>query len=45
VLVFLTKLIGEVGQKYSESDLKNWVWEHLKSGQVKNYCIVLKDHE
>ncbi|CAK5010740.1 unnamed protein product [Meloidogyne enterolobii] len=34
VLVFLTKLVGEVGHDYSEEELKRWVWDHLKSGKV-----------
>jgi citrate synthase len=34
VLVFLTKLIGEVGHSYTEKDLRDWIWNHLKSGQV-----------
>uniref|UniRef100_A0A915M9A2 Citrate synthase n=1 Tax=Meloidogyne javanica TaxID=6303 RepID=A0A915M9A2_MELJA len=34
VLVFLTKLVGEVGHDYTEEELKRWVWDHLKSGKV-----------
>lgn len=34
VLVFLTKMIGELGHGYNEEGLKKWVWDHLKSGQV-----------
>jgi len=34
VLVFLTKLIKDVGQNYTEKELRDWIWNHLKSGQV-----------
>jgi citrate synthase len=34
VLVFLTKLRGELGPNYTEKDLRDWIWNHLKSGQV-----------
>uniref|UniRef100_A0A7E4W0S8 Citrate synthase n=1 Tax=Panagrellus redivivus TaxID=6233 RepID=A0A7E4W0S8_PANRE len=34
VLVFLTKLVGDVGHDYTEKQLRDWVWNHLKSGQV-----------
>jgi len=34
VLVFLTKLIGDLGHDYTEKSLREWVWNHLKSGQV-----------
>jgi citrate synthase len=34
VLVFLSKLSKELGDKYKVDDLKKWVWNHLKSGQV-----------
>ncbi|CAD5213285.1 unnamed protein product [Bursaphelenchus okinawaensis] len=34
VLIFLKKLIGEVGEDYNEHKLKDWIWNHLKSGQV-----------
>jgi len=34
VLVFLTKLIADVGKNYSEKELRDWIWNHLKSGQV-----------
>jgi len=34
VLVFLKKLIAAVGDNYTEQSLKDWIWNHLKSGQV-----------
>ncbi|CAA83004.1 putative citrate synthase, mitochondrial [Caenorhabditis elegans] len=34
VLVFLNKIVGEIGFNYTEEQLKEWVWKHLKSGQV-----------
>ncbi|KAL3094790.1 hypothetical protein niasHS_006085 [Heterodera schachtii] len=34
VLVFLTKMVADIGHEYSEQQLKEWVWNHLKSGQV-----------
>uniref|UniRef100_A0A914GXQ6 Citrate synthase n=1 Tax=Globodera rostochiensis TaxID=31243 RepID=A0A914GXQ6_GLORO len=34
VLVFLTKLVADVGHDYTTQQLKEWVWNHLKSGQV-----------
>lgn len=34
VLVFLTKLIDEIGHKYTEESLREWIWNHLKSGMV-----------
>ncbi|PAV77208.1 hypothetical protein WR25_11659 [Diploscapter pachys] len=34
VLVFLNKIVDEVGFNYTEQQLKDWVWKHLKSGQV-----------
>jgi len=34
VLVFLTKLTADLGLDYTEKDLRDWVWNHLKSGQV-----------
>lgn len=34
VLVFLTKVKDDIGFNYSENDLKEYVWSHLKSGQV-----------
>lgn len=34
VLVFLTKLVGELGHNYTEKELRDWIWNHLKSGQV-----------
>lgn len=34
VLVFLNKIVKEVGLDYTEKQLHDWVWNHLKSGQV-----------
>jgi len=34
VLIFLKKLINAVGDNYTEQTLKEWIWNHLKSGQV-----------
>jgi len=34
VLVFLHKIVKEVGIEYKVEKLKEWVWNHLKSGQV-----------
>ncbi|VDL76346.1 unnamed protein product [Nippostrongylus brasiliensis] len=34
VLVFLNKIVSELGFNYTEEQLKEWVWKHLKSGQV-----------
>lgn len=34
VLVFLKKLQKEIGDSYTQDQLKKWVWDHLKSGQV-----------
>uniref|UniRef100_A0A915KRU7 Citrate synthase n=1 Tax=Romanomermis culicivorax TaxID=13658 RepID=A0A915KRU7_ROMCU len=34
VLVFLRKIEKELTLKYDEAKLKEWVWNHLKSGQV-----------
>lgn len=34
VLVFLNKIVKEIGNDYSEKQLRDWVWNHLKSGQV-----------
>lgn len=34
VLVFLKKLIADVGDGYTEQSLRDWIWNHLKSGQV-----------
>uniref|UniRef100_A0A0N4Z746 Citrate synthase n=1 Tax=Parastrongyloides trichosuri TaxID=131310 RepID=A0A0N4Z746_PARTI len=34
VLIFLSKMTKDLGNKYSEEDLRKWVWDHLKSGQV-----------
>ena len=32
--MFLSKLSKELGANYKKEDLKKWVWDHLKSGQV-----------
>lgn len=34
VLIFLKECSEKVGKDYTQEDLKNFVWEHLKSGQV-----------
>ncbi|VDO69334.1 unnamed protein product [Onchocerca flexuosa] len=34
VLVFLTKCKKELGDNYTDQQLSDWVWNHLKSGQV-----------
>ncbi|KAI6198077.1 putative citrate synthase, mitochondrial [Aphelenchoides besseyi] len=34
VLIFLKKLIADVGDDYTEDKLKDWIWNHLKGGQV-----------
>ncbi|KAF8358658.1 cts-1 [Pristionchus pacificus] len=34
VLVFLSKIVADIGHGYTEEQLKDWVWKHLKSGQV-----------
>lgn len=34
VLIFLNKVVKEVGLDHNEQKLKDWVWNHLKSGQV-----------
>ncbi|VDK29062.1 unnamed protein product [Gongylonema pulchrum] len=34
VLVFLTKCRKELGDDYTEQKLSDWIWNHLKSGQV-----------
>lgn len=34
VLIFLKKLIAAVGDNYTEQTLRDWIWNHLKSGQV-----------
>jgi len=34
VLVFLNKVVGELGTDIPEAKLRDWVWNHLKSGQV-----------
>ncbi|KAL6727253.1 hypothetical protein Aduo_009146 [Ancylostoma duodenale] len=34
VLVFLNKIVSELGFNYTEEQLKEWIWKHLKSGQV-----------
>lgn len=35
VLVFLSKIVADIGHGYTEEQLKDWVWKHLKSGQVR----------
>ena len=34
VLVFLTKVKGDIEDNYTEDDLKQYVWDQLQSGQV-----------
>uniref|UniRef100_A0A915CXZ2 Citrate synthase n=1 Tax=Ditylenchus dipsaci TaxID=166011 RepID=A0A915CXZ2_9BILA len=34
VLVFLNKLLKEIGSDYTEQSLRDWIWNHLKGGQV-----------
>uniref|UniRef100_A0A1I7ZPM5 Citrate synthase n=1 Tax=Steinernema glaseri TaxID=37863 RepID=A0A1I7ZPM5_9BILA len=34
VLIFLSKIVKDLGHTYTEKDLRDWVWNHLKSGQV-----------
>jgi len=34
VLVFLTKVMKEIGQGYTAEDLKEFVWRNLRAGQV-----------
>jgi citrate synthase len=34
VLIFLKKLLADVGDNYTEDTLKDWIWNHLKGGQV-----------
>ncbi|VDN92158.1 unnamed protein product [Brugia pahangi] len=34
VLVFLTKCRKELGDNYTDQQLRDWIWNHLKSGQV-----------
>lgn len=34
VLLFLNKLLESVGNKYTEKSLREWICNHLKSGQV-----------
>ncbi|KAH7699534.1 citrate synthase, partial [Aphelenchoides avenae] len=34
VLIFLNKIVGDVGLKYEQKQLRDWIWNHLKSGQV-----------
>src|SRR6185369_15459410 len=36
VLIFLKKVEKELGHNYNEQTLKDWVWKHLKSGQVES---------
>lgn len=33
-MVFLNKIVKEIGHDYTEKQLRDWVWNHLKSGQV-----------
>uniref|UniRef100_A0A915ESF6 Citrate synthase n=1 Tax=Ditylenchus dipsaci TaxID=166011 RepID=A0A915ESF6_9BILA len=34
VLVFLNKLLKEIGKNYTEEALREYIWNHLNSGQV-----------
>lgn len=34
VLVFLNKIVAELNHDYKEQQLRDWIWAHLKSGQV-----------
>ncbi|MFH4979033.1 hypothetical protein AB6A40_005742 [Gnathostoma spinigerum] len=34
VLIFLSKVMKDLGTKYTEKELRDWVWKHLESGQV-----------
>lgn len=34
VLIFLSKIVKDLGHTYTEKDLRDWIWKHLKSGQV-----------
>jgi citrate synthase len=34
VLLFLEKIRNEIGLDFTEQQLKDWIWAHLKSGQV-----------
>lgn len=34
VLIFLEKIVKDIGLEFSEEQLKKWIWDHLKSGQV-----------
>lgn len=34
VLVFLNKIVKDLGLDYSEKQIRDWIWNHLKSGQV-----------
>ncbi|KAI1701508.1 citrate synthase, peroxisomal [Ditylenchus destructor] len=34
VLAFLSKIVEEIGHDCTEKELRDWIWNHLKSGQV-----------
>ena len=34
VLVWLTKVVNDVGMHPTDESLKEWIWKTLKSGQV-----------
>uniref|UniRef100_A0A0N5AM67 Citrate synthase n=1 Tax=Syphacia muris TaxID=451379 RepID=A0A0N5AM67_9BILA len=34
VLLFLSKIVKDLGHNYTEKDLRDWIWKYLKSGQV-----------
>lgn len=34
VLIFLSKIVEDLGHSYTEKDLRDWVWKHLKNGQI-----------
>jgi citrate synthase len=36
VLVWIQKVLKEVGENPSDDDIKNYLWKTLKSGQVCN---------
>lgn len=38
--MFLNKIVSELGFNYTEEQLKDWVWKHLKSGQVR-MCLLI----
>lgn len=39
--MFLSKIVKDLSHNYTEKDLRDWVWKHLKSGQVS----VLQFHD